>query len=159
PGRLAGYAHALRDPWEPRGLFWLHVVVEPAWRRHGIGGALFAAVQHFAAEHGATHFHAEVRDHLPEGLTFARRHGFQIERHIFESPLDLSGFDETPYRGSLEAAERAGICFTSLAELGDTDEAWRRLWKLNERLRRDIPGWDGSTRPFAAFERQVCQAS
>lgn len=159
-GPLLGIAHALRDPWLATGSYWLHVVVDPVARRRGVGSALFEAVRDFAGAHGATRFHAEVRDTLPASLAFAARHGFAVERHIFESTLDLAAFDETRFAGTIERAEASGIHFFTLADAGDTEEARRKAWEVERRVCQDIPGGsEGATRPFEAFVKQVCEAA
>lgn len=158
-GRLVAYAHALREPWDKPGVFWLHVVVDPAGRRQGTGALLHEELLRFARERGGTRYFAEVRDHLPMGLAFAERQGYHVQRHLFESTLDVAGFDEARFGGAVEAAERAGIRFLTLADVGDTEEARRRLWALNEALRQEVPGADGGLRPYEAFRKQVCEAA
>ena len=159
-GWIAGYAHALREHWNASGLFWIYVVVDPAARRRGIGSLLFEAVRDFARAHGATRYHAEVRDTLPASLAFATRHGFAVERHIFESTLDLAAFDETRFAGAIERAEATGIRFFTLADVGDAEEARRKVWEVERRVCQDIPGGsEGATRPFEAFVKQVCEAT
>ncbi len=154
-GWVIGYAHALRDSWAAPGLFWVHVAVDPSARRHGLGARLYDDVASFARSHGAALLRAEARDALPEGLRFATRHGFSIERHIFESTLDLTAFDETPFLSALASAQAASSRFFSLADLGDSEDARRKLHALNEALVPDIPGHDPAPRPFDAFCQQV----
>jgi GNAT superfamily N-acetyltransferase len=158
-GNVTGCAHALHDTWNVPGLFWLHVAVDQTARGQGFGTRLYADVARFAREHGATAFRAEARDALPEGLRFAERQGFAVERHIFESTLDLTAFDETPLLHALDAAQNSGIRFCSLADLGDDEEARHRLHALNEALVLDIPGRDPTARPFDAFAKQVFAAA
>lgn len=156
-GLVAGYGHALRDDWMEPGLFWLHVVVEPAWRRQAAGSQLFGALLEWARERGGATFRGEARDHIPEGLRFAERRGFHIDRHIFESTLDLAAFDERPFVPALDAAHAAGIRFFSLADLGDTMEARRTLYEVERVVARDIPGGsESASRPFETFLRAVC---
>jgi GNAT superfamily N-acetyltransferase len=140
-------------------MFWLHIAVDQTARGQGLGTRLYANVARFARERGATVFRAEARDALPEGLRFAERKGFVVERHIFESTLDLAAFDETPLLPALDAAQNSGIRFYSLADLGDGEEARRRLHALNEALILDIPGRDPTPRPFEAFATQVFAAA
>jgi GNAT superfamily N-acetyltransferase len=155
-GALIGYGHALRDAYMEPGLFWVHVAVDPAVRRKGAARALYEAVRSFAHEHGATWLRGEVRDHLPEGMAFARALGFTAERHIFESTLQVADFDECPFLDALETADAAGVRFFSLADLGDTRDARERLWELERTVARDVPGGSEATiRPFEVWERQV----
>lgn len=159
-GWIAGYAHVLRDPWLEAGSFWTHVAVDPTARRRGVGTMLFEAVRDFARAHGATRYHAEARDSLPEALVFAERCGFAVERHIFESTLDLAAFDEARFAGAIERAEASGIRFFTLADEGDTEAARHKVWEVERRVSQDIPGGsEGAIRPFEAWVQQVAEAS
>jgi GNAT superfamily N-acetyltransferase len=154
-----GYAHALRDEWMPAGLFWLHTVVAEEARRQGIGSQLFAAVRDFARQHGAATLRGEAREAEPDALPFAEHHGFAIDRHIFESTLDLTAFEEAPFASAIERAAEQGVRFFTMADVGDTPEARRRLYELERTVARDIPGGSESTiRPFETFLQQVCDA-
>jgi GNAT superfamily N-acetyltransferase len=154
-GQAIGYAHALHDTWHVPGLFWLHAAVDPAARGRSLGARLYDDVADFARRQGATLLRAEARDAQPEGLRFAERRGFVVERHIFESTLDLAVFDETPFLPALTAAQATDICFFSLADVGDTDGTRRRLHALNEALVLDIPGRDPTPRPYGAFAKEI----
>lgn len=156
---IAGYGHALRDPWTAPGVFWMYIVVDPAARRQHAATQLFDALDTFASDHGATHYYSEVRDNCLEGLLFAEQCGFRVERRIFESMLDLAAFDENRFAGTIEASEAKGIRFFTLADLGDTEEAQRKLCELNERLGQDVPGNDDAPRPFEDFQKKICQAA
>jgi GNAT superfamily N-acetyltransferase len=155
-GTLAGYGHALRDAFMEPGLFWLHVAVHPTARRHSLGARLYADLRDFATAHGATTLRSEVRDNDAPAFAFARAHGFVILRHVFESRLSLATFDERPFLPALDRAVADGIRFFSLAEVGDTQEARRRLWELERTVALDVPGGsESSIRPFEVWERQV----
>jgi GNAT superfamily N-acetyltransferase len=158
-GQIAGVGRAEREPWMEPGRFWLSVVVAPDQRRQGIGARLYDGALRFAREHGAASLEGEIRDDSPEALRFATARGFRIRRHLFESTLDLATFDEAPFAGSVAAAEAAGIRFFTLADLGDTEEAQRRLYALNRRLAHDIVGRDDTFAPFEDFRKSVCGAS
>lgn len=156
-GEVIGYGHTLRDDWMEPGLFWAHVVVDPAVRRQGVGSLLHGEVMAWARERGGATFRGEARESMPEGLPFAARHGYHIDRHIFESALDLASFDERPFVSALNTARAAGIHFFSLADLGDTMEARRKLYEVERVVARDIPGGsESATRPFEIFLREVC---
>jgi GNAT superfamily N-acetyltransferase len=138
-GALIGYGHAIRDGYMEPGLFWAQVVVDPIARRHGAGAYLHDAVRSFACGHGGTWLRGEIRDHLPEGMPFAKAMGYTVERHIFESTLQVASFDERPFLSTLEAVRAAGIRFFSLAEVGDTREARERLGGLSALSRSIFP--------------------
>lgn len=159
-GAIIGYGHAVRDPFMADGLYWLNVVVDQAHRNRGYGQQLYQTLVAYVSERGATHLRAEVRDDHPEYLRFAKDCGFQIERHLFESTLDLATFDESRFAGAVERIEASGIRFFSVADLGNTEEAQRKLWEINTRTGNDVPGGSSDARrPFEVFQQQVCGAS
>ncbi len=160
-GLIVGFNDTGWDPWMAPGLFDLRVLVDPARRRQGIGALLYDDALQFAQARGATRFQARVRDTADDGLRFARHRGFVIDRQVFESTLDLATFDERRFAGRIEAAEAAGIRFFTLADLGNTLEAQRRLYDLNARVGMDVPGSENyqSFMPFEVFRATVCAAS
>lgn len=158
-GKLIGFCDTASWPWELPGQFWVSTVVAPAYRRQGLGAQLTESALTFAREHDATRLDAEVRDNRPDGLRFAERYGFRAHRHIFESRLSLATFDEQPFEGAIARVEAAGVRFVTLANLGDSDEARRRLYDINSALAHDIPGHDGGFMPFEQFRKTVCSAS
>ena len=157
-GQIIGFNDAGRDPWMPPGLFDVEVMVDPAWRQQGIGTLLYQDALQFSQAQGAAQLRGQVRDDCAPGLRFAERQGFSVERHRFESTLDLATFDERRFAGHVEAIEATGIRFFTLADLGNTEAAQRRLYTLNGLLARDTPDYQ-SWLPFEAFQAQVCGAS
>lgn len=157
-GQIIGYNDTGRDPWMPAGLFDLHLLVDPAWRNQGIGALLYQDALQFSQEQGAAKLQGQVRDNCDACLRFAQARGFQVTRHAFESTLDLAAFDESRFAGHIEAIAASGIRFFTLADLGNTLEAQRRLHALNARLVEDIPGNQGWL-SFEEFLTEVCAAS
>lgn len=157
-GEAAGYGQLVRHSWMEPGLCWMHVTVDPAARRQGVGTQVHAHLLAFAVAHGARLLRGEVRDHLSGSLAFARSVGFEIERHIFESTLDLTTFEEAPFAGVVESVRAGGIRFFTMADVGDTPEARRRLWELERTVARDVPGGsEASVRPFESFLSETCE--
>lgn len=157
--RQVGYGHAVREKWSPDGLYWLHLAVDPTLRRQGIGSQLYAALLDYVRGYGATTLRGEVRDSEPEMLAFAERQGFGIDRHLFESTLDLTDFDAERFTKSVERVRGQGIHFVTMAEVGDTAEARYRLYELERTVARDIPGGsESSTRPYEAFLKEICDS-
>ena len=153
------YGHAVRDAWTPEGLYWLHLAVDTAVRRHGIGTQLYAALLDHVRANGATTLRSEAREAQPESLLFAKSLGFAVDRHIFESVLDLATFDERPFAGTVERVKGQGIHFLTMADAGDTPNARRRLFDLERIVALDIPGGsESSTRPYEAFLKEVCDS-
>ncbi len=139
--------------------FWIDVIVMPGFRRRGIGSRLYEIALTAAELQGATRLECEVRDHTPEWLQFALARRFQIDRHVFESTLDLTTFDESPFAGTLGAVQAQGVRFFTLADAGNTEANQRKLYELNKRNALDIPGSEGTFPRFEDFSGYVFQAS
>ena len=150
-----GYSEAIHETWSPADHFYVWVVVDQPRRRRGVGAALYAEVQEFLLAQGAASLASEVRDNDPDALRFAEQRGFSVDRHHFESRLDLTTIDETPYQPAIAALEAAGMRFFSLADLNDSQEARLRLYELNRVTALDIPGSKVAFRTFAEFEQTV----
>jgi len=84
--------------------------------------------------------------------------GFTIERHRFESVLEVRTFDEGPFASIIAAKEAEGIRFFSLADVGNTEANQRTLYDLNRLAGLDEPGSDGTFAPFEDFARHVFAA-
>lgn len=147
--RLLGYAEAQHFAFNKPGKFYLRWLVDRAHRGQGIGRMLSTAAESFAREHGGTQFQISVRDDDDRSRQIVEAHGYQFERHLFESVLDLATFDEAPYAGTIEAARATGIRFLTLADQpGEATE--RAIYELMNSNVIDIPGFDNPGHP--AFE-------
>jgi len=158
-GALVGYTDTWHNPWMRDGEFQVEVIVATGARGQGIGSQLYDAANRFTQQHDATRRIVMLPAHDPASLAFAERRGFTIERHIFESRLDLADFDERPFIGALERARADGVRFFSMADLGDSEEAQRRLHEVNRRASLDTPGQHHTFAPFEEWRRFVCEAS
>jgi GNAT superfamily N-acetyltransferase len=158
-GALLGYGSAVTGPWLPSGHYGVYAAVQPAMRRRGIGALLYDDVARFARQHGAGRLRSEVRDNDQASMHFARRRGFTIERHVFESALDLAAFDIGPWLPAIEHARAQHIRFFSLAEIDDNENMHRLLYALNRQLVLDIPGSSQFFPPFEDFEHFLFGAS
>lgn len=142
------------------GHFWLNVIVDPGWRRQGVGGQLFAKGLAWVQAQGGQVLESTVWDNRPEALQFAERRGFRINRQSFDSVLDLTCFEESRFAGLLEKLYRAGFRFFSLAEVGPlTEESKRRLYEVNKVSGLDNPGNERTFPSFEDFSKNVFAAS
>jgi len=156
---VAGYALVDHVPWQPAGRFWVWVTTDKRWRGQGIGSTLFEQALELAIEQRAALLATQVRDDHPESLAFAERRNFHIERHIFESVIDLATFDPSRFTGLIEDVEASGIRFFTLADAGNTREGLHALWEVNYRAVLDDPASTGSFSSFEDFSQVVGQAS
>ena len=155
---VVGYAVSVHETWDPEGQFYAWVGVAPAWRGRGIGSALYTDVMQFLDQHDAGTITSEVRDDCAISLAFAGKRGFEKDRHLFQSCLDLEAFDESPYLHILAGVAEAGIRVHSLADFGDTPDARRKLYEVNAITDQDVPGWIGPGLSFEEFNEWVYEA-
>ena len=155
---VVGYAVSVHETWDPEGQFYAWAGVAPAWRGRGIGAALYSDMLAFLQHHNAGTVTSEVRDDCTVSQAFARRRGFEHDRHLFQSSLDLDRFDESPYAPILEDNAASGIRIHSLADFGDTPAARRKLYEVNAVTDRDVPGWTGPGLSFEEFNKWVYES-
>jgi mycothiol synthase len=101
-----------------------------------------------------------VRDDCPECRAFAKRRGFSERTHSIGMALDLQAFDDRPYDGKIAGLQAEGFQFTSMEALGNTEEAQRKLYTLNDMTVLETPGSDGTPAwlSFSDFQKKVCGA-
>lgn len=159
-GQVTGMADAQRTPSMRPAHFWLSVVVLPEWRRQGTGARLFENGVLFVRSQGGIVLESAIRDNDPGSLQFAERRGYWIERHSFDSVLDLASFEASYFSGLLEQIQAAGFRFFSLADLGTlTEPSKQKLYELNRITGLDNPGNNRSFPSYADFCKNVFEAS
>ncbi len=156
--RIVGYASSAHQSWDPPGRLELWVAVSKTDRRPGIGSSLYDAALACALNNGATVLTGEVREGDTESLRFAEARGYRLDRHLFESQLDVAEFDETPFAAVIPRLEAEGIRFFSLADR-DTPEIRRGLHEVNAATALDIPGYEGVFSTFDEFSQMVFASS
>lgn len=158
-GEVAGFVQASRRGHERPGKFWSILVVDPRFRRRGIGTALWKVADDFLRTNGCTKVNIECRDYEPGHLAFGERCGFVKEHHVFESTLDLAAFDSGAYEPLIERLKGEGVRFFSLEQAGMTDDSLRRLSDLNGETGKDEPGADADyVMPHEDFVNNVVRA-
>lgn len=147
-GTSVGVAFLARYPSEPAGRFHGYVIVDPAWRRRGVGTQLLTHLHGQMQSYGAMEWHSRVKEGDPAGMAFAQKQAFTVDFHFFESALELATFDESPYAGLIESLEAAGIRFITFDTVSDNPDAQRKLYELNRLAGLDEPTTDS----FASFD-------
>lgn len=148
-GQVIGFAEAYRFPNTAEGKFYATVVVHPAFRNNGAGSALLTAVERFVTGHGGNRLVGDVQDSDAGALAFMEKRGYKVERHGYDSTLDLRGLQAPPNFGAVAAVEATGIRFFTLAD-SDTPEVCRALYDLYGRTMVDIPGYEAKS--FMTFQ-------
>lgn len=160
-GAVAGFHCLYRrgDPADKR--FNLYLIVAPQFRCQGLGARLYLHLEQIAAELEARQLFAAVRDNDTASLEFAKRRSYRVRGHSIEMALELSSFDSTRFDGLIARLQENGFCFTNMAELGNGEEARRKLYQLNDSTAATTPGSEGE-HPWISFEdfdRSVCQSN
>jgi GNAT superfamily N-acetyltransferase len=158
-GRLLGFYWAIRDRSIP-GRYECYLFVIPEQRRLGIGSRLADDLLQAVADLGADDLRVTISADCRECLDFAERRGYTERCRQIALELDLQAFDDRPYDGLIARLGGEGVSFTTMEALGNTEEAQRKLYFLNDATAMDVPGssgehiWDS----FADFQESVCQA-
>ena len=158
-GELRGFYWAVHDKLAP-GRTDIFLFVKPEERGQGLGRRLYEDVAQAVGRAQVTTLRVSIWDTCPEGRAFAERRGFTERGHRMAMALDLEAFEDRPYDGIIAKLKGEGFRFTSMEELGNTEEAQRKLYMLNDTAASDTPGSDGE-HPWGSFEdfqKSVCQS-
>ncbi|WP_028550221.1 GNAT family N-acetyltransferase [Paenibacillus sp. UNC451MF] len=157
---IVGYLWIWRAPWTEPGTLNHTMVVDPAFRKQGVGMHLYQYALDWANSMGTSKIVTEVWDDDEAALHFARHQGFVIDRHSFQSVLSLEGLDAATVYGAdvSKHLERAGIRFTTLAEEG-LAEGELKLYELYKETLVDIPGYTGEVPVISEWRKWYLMAS
>ena len=158
-GELLGFYWATRDRSEA-ALTTFYLFVKPERRGQGLGRRLYEDMMRAVKEAQAKRLRISLWETCTEGLAFAERRGFVERRHQIAMALNLDAFDDRPYDEIIAGLKGEGFRFTSMQELGNTEEAQRKLYALNDTASAETPGVDGE-HPWGSFEdfqKSVCQS-
>lgn len=144
---IIGYGVSWRAPWTAEGELNHSLVVDPNSRNWGIGQQLYIALEKWARTHGASKLNYEVSDDEEHSIAFARKQGYETERHVFESVLDLTSFDR-----ALLHSGTMSYSIIPLSEIRDTDKEYK-LYELYKDTSFDIPGFTGDYFDFTEWKK------
>jgi GNAT superfamily N-acetyltransferase len=119
--------------------FNLDLGVRPAFRRQGIGGALYRQLREALEPLDPIALGAGTKENWPEAIAFLQRRGFQEKMRNWESHFDLTKFHPDALAEHVSAAEAAGYEFRSYADLAGDPERDQKLYEMIMVARRDIP--------------------
>lgn len=157
--KIVGYSTVFHSPWMKAGRFLVKVWTHPDQRNTGVGKQLYDAASAFAQANGTQTIESNVFDNEPYSLRFAETRGFKIQRHLFESVMDLRTFDSRPFEGIIEAVQKSGIRLFSLADVGNTPDNLRKLWEVNYATYMDDPGTTGTFPNFDEFHKMTSEST
>jgi RimJ/RimL family protein N-acetyltransferase len=158
-GELLGFSWAYRNKLEPDWVSF-YLIVKPEKRKQGTGRQLYADLLPAAEEARVKKLRVRVLDDCPESRAFIERRSFTEQRHHFGMELDLDAFDDHQYDDVIAQLKDKGFRFTSMEELGNTEEAQRKLYSLNDTTSLTTPGQNAEPAwvSFEDFRKSVCQS-
>lgn len=149
-GKLIGYGMYVSGPWDPilkPGYAEVFINVAREWRNQGIGTWILAEIEDIAHKNKTNVLQTQIHDTKKAELDWAKKKGFNITGHVFESQLDISLFNMNHYRSIFEELESAGISFTTLDDYPHNKDNQNRFWDFWWELATDVPGMKGKSRP------------
>jgi len=158
-GRLLGFTWVTKSRLYAAKAY-IYLLVPPEFRRQGVGSLLFQDAEQAVRAAELQEIEAPVMDDCQPGVAFARRWGFVEKYHQLGMSLDLTSFDKPAYDALIDNLKDAGFVFTSMEALGNTEEAQRKLYALNDTTSSQTMGASGehSWDSFEDFQSRVCAA-
>lgn len=158
-GELIGFYWALRSHLR-ESLATFFLFVKPEERTQGVGSFLYGNLEMAMALANIKRLRVNIKDNSPQDREFAERRGFNEQSHAMKMRLNLDTFDDRAYDTIIDKLQSEGFKFTSMAELGNTEDAQRKLYMLNETTSMETLGSDGSPSwtSFEDFQQSVCNA-
>lgn len=159
-GKLLGFNWAVRSRFDASQAY-VYLIVEPSQRQNGVGSQLYQDLISVVGQADIKKLEVSIRDNCQACRRFAEQRGFKEKTHRMAMALDLETFEDTRYDRIIENLRGQGFQFTSMENLGNTEEAQRKLYTLNNATAMDVPGTDGepSWLSFEDFQKSVCQAN
>jgi mycothiol synthase len=133
--------------------FLVDVSVHPDYECQGIGSALYDQVLTGLQPRNPLTLWADIPENNTPGLRFLAARGFHEGWRIWESHLDVTTFDPSPYSGLHEHLQAQGIEFRTYKELEHDPDRYRKLYELDKQNLADVPSPVEITLP--SFERYV----
>ncbi len=157
-GQFMGFNWLTRSRFDPHKAYFFLIVASEC-RRQGAGKRLYADLEQTARRALLEHLQVDVRDACPEYAAFAKQRGFSERSHFVGLELDLDAFQFMAYNDLLDKLKGERFQFTSMAELGNTQEAQRKLYRLNDSTNMElvVPDGEHTWLSFDDFRKKVCQ--
>ncbi len=145
-GEIVGWAQhdQLAGRYHP-DKYWLEFCVHPARQRRGIGSALYDTVLAALQPLNPWLVRVALREDMTGCLAWLARRGFQEDWRSWESRLDVTRFDPTPFAGYQERLAAHGVTVRTFRDLADDPDRDRKLFDLLAEVRPDAPMRDEAT--------------
>lgn len=158
-GVIVGFNFAGHYPSMKPHQYFVNLVVDPAYRRQGIGAQLWDDLVRYLSAQGANALLAEVQEGDPVHYRFAETRGFTPRTHQLRAILDLAHFDESKFAAITGQVEALGIRLASFADVAQSEENIRKLYDINGVAALDDPASDGAYINYENYKKVVFGAS
>lgn len=136
--------------------FGVMVAVLPAYRRRGIGGALYNRLREALAPTDAISLSCDAKESRAESIGFLERRGFTEKMRSWESRLDLTTFDPGAFVETVAAAGARGYEFRPLTAVRDLPDYDQQIYAMLSVARRDVPTVQAQTEiPFEQWVKSL----
>lgn len=128
--------------------FGFMVIVDPAFRRRGIGTGLYDSIVNDLDVGPVCGWETAAWEGDPSGSAWLERLGFELVSTHQMSELELDRVDTAAYREVIESVEATGVTLMSLAQyMSSTDDAAQEMYELAIELSRDVPWYEEVAKP------------
>jgi mycothiol synthase len=144
------------DAYHPQR-FGFEVFVEPEYQSKGVGRALLEALETAIQPFDPIKIRSATRADWTRAVRFLEAAGFQEEYRAWESRLDVTRFDPSPFAELETNLKTDGIEILSVRDLEKLDPDWKRkLYDLDTDACRDMPSPEPFTgQTFERFEQVI----
>lgn len=157
-GTIVGAGEFRQIPWtyDPHG-FRLEITVHLSERGRGAGSAIFEHLILAMRPHEPRVLRTMTRATDEAGARFLLKRGFVREQSNWESRIDLTAFDPSPYAGLEETLAREGIRLRTLRELRAENGWQRKLHALFWAAEQGMPDEEAHNQiEFETFDALLC---
>ncbi|PKN88435.1 MAG: hypothetical protein CVU46_00685, partial [Chloroflexi bacterium HGW-Chloroflexi-8] len=157
-GEMLGFNWAVRSRFDPKQVYF-YIIVKPEYRKHGVGSRLYEDLEQAAKKARINSIQITIRDTCPDCEAFADKRGFIEKSHYIGLALKLDTFDNQSYDDLIAKLKGEGFHFTSMEAMGNTEDAQRKLYQLNDStsMEKIIPEGEHSWLSFEDFKEKVIQ--
>jgi GNAT superfamily N-acetyltransferase len=140
-GQVVGQGHCSYPFWmRDQGVYQIWAGVDPAWHGRGIGRALFAALEPFGWQRGATRLWTDCREDSAATIRFLEAAGYHSFGLRYQQALDLTTFHPERFKNALDRVVEEGYILTTYAEERKLrPDAERALYDLQQTVMADVP--------------------
>jgi ribosomal protein S18 acetylase RimI-like enzyme len=139
-GIVVGAASSGRrlDDYHPQK-FYINIEVLEAYRRRGIGAALYNQLMESIQPHNPRILRTDILENQIQSYPFVQKRGFREVWRETPVHLETAGFDFSPFADIEENLRAEGITIKSLYDLKNDPDRDYRVYNLYMELAKDVP--------------------